>query len=85
MGDIDDTVIQDRDPFYDPPSSVELLGTVDVFLRSLAYLVELDEHLPIVDLCGQEQGQLAVALVPCNTAGKEIPGEFVQDSSELVR
>jgi hypothetical protein len=55
-----------------------------VFLRSLAYLVEQDEQYPILDVQGTEVGQLSVALTPCNSNGKEILGEFVEDPKELV-
>lgn len=56
-----------------------------VYLQSLAYMVEVDEQLPINDLKGNERGQLKVLLVPTNDKGKEIVGEFVDSPEELVR
>lgn len=61
------------------------MGTVTVFLRSLAYLVEQDEQYPILDVQGTETGQLTVGLTPCNSNGKEILGEFVDEPNELVK
>lgn len=76
---------QDRDPFFESPESEVPIGTVHVFLQSLAYMVEIDEQLPITDFKGNERGQLKVALMPCSPQGKEITGEFVDQPEELVR
>ncbi|KAI6241485.1 putative tRNA N6-adenosine threonylcarbamoyltransferase [Aphelenchoides fujianensis] len=75
---------KDKDPFLESPDSSVDVGTVTVFLRSLAYLVEQDEQYPILDVQGAEAGQLSVALTPCNSNGKEILGEFVEDPKELI-
>ncbi|KAI6176971.1 Kinesin-like protein [Aphelenchoides bicaudatus] len=77
-------VTKDKDPFVESPESSIDVGTVTVFLRSLAYLVEQDEQYPILDVQGTETGQLSVALTPCNSNGKEILGEFVDDPKELI-
>lgn len=47
-------------------------------------MVELDDQFPINDVNGVETGQLSVSLMPCNTVGKEIMGEFVDDPNELI-
>lgn len=60
------------------------IGSVNVYLQSLAYMVELDEQLPITDFTGQERGQLSVSLAPCTPQGKEITGEFVDSPRDLV-
>ncbi|KAI1705792.1 FHA domain-containing protein [Ditylenchus destructor] len=83
--DPDWNVPKERDPFYEPADSSVVVGTVRVYLQSLAYMVELDEQFPIIDIHGAETGQLSVCLMPCNTAGKEILGEFVENPSELVK
>ncbi len=62
-----------------------MIGGVYVYLQSLAYMVELDEQLPITDFKGNERGQLSVAVFPCTPQGKEITGEFVDSPDELVR
>uniref|UniRef100_A0A914E3H6 Uncharacterized protein n=1 Tax=Acrobeloides nanus TaxID=290746 RepID=A0A914E3H6_9BILA len=74
----------DRDPFYEPPDSSIAIGSVNVFLQSLAYMIELDEQFPILDFHGTEIGQLSVSLLPCNPSGKEILGEFVENPNEIV-
>jgi kinesin family protein 1 len=76
--------LQERDPFYEPPESEVLIGGVHAYLRSLAYMVESDEQLPVTDFKGQERGQLSVGLYPCTPQGKEITGEFVDSPQDLV-
>uniref|UniRef100_A0A915IDZ8 Kinesin-like KIF1-type domain-containing protein n=1 Tax=Romanomermis culicivorax TaxID=13658 RepID=A0A915IDZ8_ROMCU len=73
-----------RDPFYDSPDTEVNIGTVYVFLQSLAFMVELDEQMPITDFKGQERGQLRVQLAPCSPQGREIMGEFVDSPEELM-
>uniref|UniRef100_A0A1I7WAW8 Alpha-galactosidase n=1 Tax=Heterorhabditis bacteriophora TaxID=37862 RepID=A0A1I7WAW8_HETBA len=34
--------------------------------------------------CRNELGQLAVALSPCNLAGKDIHGEYIKDPKQLI-
>ncbi|CAD5220541.1 unnamed protein product [Bursaphelenchus xylophilus] len=75
---------RDKDPFYESTDSSVDVGTATVYLRSLAFLVEVEENYPINDIQGSEAGQLSVALTPCNANGKEILGEFVEDPMELV-
>ena len=47
---------QVRDPFWEDPNTEVLIGTVHVYLQSLAYLIELEETLRISDFKGNEQG-----------------------------
>lgn len=77
-------VFQDRDPFYEPPDSEMIIGGVTAYLRSLAYMVESDEQIAIVDFQGQERGQIKVGLYPCTPQGKEITGDFVDNPEDLV-
>lgn len=76
--------LQDRDPFYESPDTEVLIGVVHVYLQSLAYMVEVDEQLPITDFKGNERGQLKTILVPCGEDGREIVGEFVDSPEDLV-
>ncbi len=76
--------LQDRDPFYESPDTEVLIGVVHVYLQSLAYMVEVDEQLPITDFKGNERGQLKIVLVPCGEDGREIVGEFVDSPEDLV-
>lgn len=61
----------DRDPFVEDPTQETLIGTVQVFLQPLAYMVELKEQLSIVDYRGTEVGFLNVEVVPCSSSGRE--------------
>ena len=48
--------MQEQDPFWEDPNTEVLIGTVHVYLQSLAYLIELEETLRISDFKGNEQG-----------------------------
>ena len=75
---------QERDPFYEPPTSEVLIGSVTVFLQSLAYMIEYEEELTIFDFGGQDMGRLSLALTPCSSSGKEIIGEYLENPDDLV-
>ncbi|PIC40350.1 hypothetical protein B9Z55_011723 [Caenorhabditis nigoni] len=75
---------KERDPFYEPPDSPVFIASSVVFLQSLAYLIDVEEQFPIVDLSGQEIGLLTVGLSPCSTTGKELRGEYVENPSQLI-
>lgn len=75
---------KERDPFYEPPDSPVFIASSVVFLQSLAYLIDVEEQFPIVDLSGQEIGLLTVGLSPCSTSGKELRGEYVENPSQLI-
>uniref|UniRef100_A0A7E4V2Q9 Kinesin-like protein n=1 Tax=Panagrellus redivivus TaxID=6233 RepID=A0A7E4V2Q9_PANRE len=83
-GDADYNLPPDRDPFYEPPNSSIVLGTATMFLQSLAYMVEIEEQLPIIDVNGIDVGVLTVAIVPCSPSGKEILGEYIESTNELI-
>ncbi|EPB76029.1 hypothetical protein ANCCEY_04875 [Ancylostoma ceylanicum] len=75
---------KDRDPFYEAPDSKSLLGSAIIFLQPLAYLMDSEETYPIVDFTGEELGELSVILTPCNSSGKEMLGEYVDDPKEII-
>ncbi|KIH56688.1 hypothetical protein ANCDUO_13130, partial [Ancylostoma duodenale] len=75
---------KDRDPFYEAPDSKSLLGSAIIFLQPLAYLMDSEETYPIVDFTGEELGELSVLLTPCNSSGKEMLGEYVDDPKEII-
>ncbi|WKX99065.1 hypothetical protein Q1695_014160 [Nippostrongylus brasiliensis] len=75
---------KDRDPFYEAPDSTSFLGSAIVFLQPLAYLMDSEETYPITDCQGNELGELRVLLSPCNSSGKELIGEYVDDPKEIV-
>ncbi|ETN74827.1 FHA domain protein [Necator americanus] len=75
---------KDRDPFYEAPDSKSLLGSAIVFLQPLAYLMDSEETYPIMDFTGEELGEMSVLLTPCNSSGKELIGDYVDDPKELI-
>ncbi|KAK5969079.1 hypothetical protein GCK32_001646 [Trichostrongylus colubriformis] len=75
---------KERDPFYEAPDSKTFLGSAIVFLQPLAYLMDSEETYPIADAQGNELGELSVLLSPCNSAGKELLGEYVDDPKEII-
>lgn len=56
------------DPFYDPPEA-QLIGTVGLYVESLAYLLNIDGAFPIMGMKGDPEGELLLELVPhlCET------------------
>ena len=46
-----------KDPFWEDPSTEVMIGTVHVYLQSLAYMIELEEQLRISDYRGSDQGK----------------------------
>ncbi|XGW16793.1 hypothetical protein V3C99_001881 [Haemonchus contortus] len=75
---------KERDPFYEAPDSKTFLGSAIVFLQPLAYLMDSEETYPIVDVQGNELGELSVMLSPCNPSGKELIGEYVSDPKQTI-
>ena len=74
----------DKDPFFEPAGE-ELIGYARLQLKSLAYKLESEETLDVVDFKGDNRGQLRVELLPCDAKGNhEDFDEFVEDPSELV-
>ena len=41
--------------------------------------------VPIIDLHGEEAGHLSLSFRPCTSSGREIVGEYVERSEQLVR
>jgi hypothetical protein len=78
--------LQEKDPFWEPADSSEvLIGSVHIYLQSVAYLVELAENLAITDYKGNDQGHLEVEIRPTDAKGKDLGEDvFVENPSELV-
>lgn len=57
-----------------------------IFLQSLAYLVELQEHVPVTDLRGSKIGFMKLALIPCaDSQGHELQEEdLINSSGQLI-
>ena len=56
---------QDRDPFTEDGNADVLIGNVQVYLQSLAYMIEMKEQLDIVDYKGQGVGHVNVEVCLC--------------------
>ena len=50
-------IYQAKDPFWEDPNTDVYIGSVHVYLQSLAYMIELEENLTITDYKGIECGQ----------------------------
>ncbi|XP_047136420.1 kinesin-like protein KIF28P isoform X2 [Hydra vulgaris] len=78
-------VAKEKDPFWEAPDADVLIGSVHLYLQSLAYKIELEETLAITDFKGNELGQLFVQIIPCDASGKAVSeDEFVEDPAELI-
>uniref|UniRef100_A0A2C9KML9 Kinesin-like KIF1-type domain-containing protein n=2 Tax=Biomphalaria TaxID=6525 RepID=A0A2C9KML9_BIOGL len=53
-GDPDWNVPKEKDPFWEPVSTPVLIGTSLVYLQPLAYLIDMDESLAVIDWKGKE-------------------------------
>ena len=48
---------QADDPFFEDPTTPVMIGTVNLYMQSLCYKIELQEQLVVTDYKGQEMGQ----------------------------
>ncbi|XP_066301763.1 kinesin-like protein KIF28 isoform X1 [Branchiostoma lanceolatum] len=83
-GDANWDVEKDKDPFWEPSDSEVLVGSVHVYLQSLAYLIDLEENLAITDYRGAENGHLEVKIEPCAQDGSLLEDEFAEDPEDLI-
>lgn len=83
-GDEDWDLPEERDPFWEPDDAEVYIGSVQVYLQSLAYLIEVEESLTITDHKGNDKGQLQIEAFPCNEKFSEDLDDFVEDPKELI-
>ncbi|XP_046350118.2 kinesin-like protein KIF28P isoform X2 [Haliotis rufescens] len=83
-GSKDWDVERERDPFWEPSSTPVQIGTVHVYLQSLAYMIELQENLAVTDYKGVEQAHLNVEILPCSDDWTECCDEFIEDPGDLL-
>ncbi|XP_014667335.1 PREDICTED: kinesin-like protein KIF28P [Priapulus caudatus] len=79
-----DSTSKETDPFWEGSDTEVPIGTVHVYLQSLAYVIELDETLAITDFKGNEQGLLHVVLIPCDENGCETKDNFLENPQDLI-
>ncbi|XP_076437363.1 kinesin-like protein KIF28 [Babylonia areolata] len=76
----------ERDPFVDDYEADYHIGSVKVWIKSLAYMIELREQLEVTNYGGQAVGLLNVEVIPCDSKGKEYTDaddKFVEDPEML--
>ncbi|CAL1537456.1 unnamed protein product [Lymnaea stagnalis] len=77
-------VPKEKDPFWEPHNTPVLLGNAHVYLQSIAYLIEMDESMIIMDLKGKEIGHLLIELIPCDDKWQTLKEDvYVDDPNEL--
>lgn len=77
----------EKNPFIDDPSAESLIGSAQLFLQPLAYLVEIKEQLELVDYRRNEVGIVNAEVVICNENGVEFSEHddiFVDSPQELI-
>ena len=87
LTDICFAFVQDRDPFVEDPNRECHIGTVQVYLQSLAFMIELKDQLSINDYGGNEVGIINVEVVPCDEVGNEYDERddvYVDSPQELL-
>ncbi|XP_054154280.1 kinesin-like protein KIF28P [Oppia nitens] len=77
----------ERDPFVEDAHRECHIGTAQVYLQSLAFMIELKEQLSINDYTGSEVGIVNVEVVPCDQVGNEYDERddvYVDSPQELM-
>ena len=78
---------QEKDPFAVDPNEERHVGSSTVWLKSLSYMIEIQEQLELVDYKGDEMGLVNVEVLPCDKKGKVLKPDdvpWVDKPSELV-
>eukprot|EP00795_Rhopilema_esculentum_P014434 gene14434-5491_t len=75
----------ERDPFVESPETECLIGTAEVYLKCVAYMIELEEQLNVVDYQGAEAGHLNVSVIPVDKDGGPVPEDacYVETPDQL--
>ncbi|XP_036362558.1 kinesin-like protein KIF28P isoform X1 [Octopus sinensis] len=63
---------QDKDPFYDDPTTPYLIGSVEIFLKSLAHGIDTKQVSDIIDCSARKVGTIEVHLIPCGEDSKDL-------------
>ncbi|CAH8618590.1 unnamed protein product [Schistosoma intercalatum] len=88
--------LQESDPFWEPLEDL-FIGIAPAFLRALAYRLDVDEELKIMDFIGDELGTINIKLIPCSVSNSKsaLPSNnassnkkddvtFIEDPRELI-
>ncbi|OTF79906.1 kinesin-like protein KLP6-like protein, partial [Euroglyphus maynei] len=77
----------EEDPFTENLDAECLIGTAQLYLQPLAFMIEIKEHLSINDYTGQEIGVINVEIIPCDENGQEYGEQddvYVDTPQELL-
>ncbi|KAH7638537.1 kinesin-like protein kif28p [Dermatophagoides farinae] len=77
----------EEDPFTENLDAECLIGTAQLYLQPLAYMIEIKEHLSVNDFTGQEIGVINVEIIPCDENGQEYVEQddvYVDTPQELL-
>jgi len=78
------TIPKEEDPFWEPVEDA-LIGTANIFLQSLGYVLDFEDSLTITDLKGNDEGVLNVNVSPCSEKGRPLGEEhYVDEPQELL-
>lgn len=64
-----------------------MIGTAQLYLQPLAYMIEIKEHLSVNDFTGQEIGVINIEIIPCDENGQEYGEQddvYVDTPQELL-
>lgn len=75
---------QERDPFWEPFNAEVQIGSAQIYLQSLAYMIEVEESVSITDHKGNEQGRLQIEAYPCDERGNEDIDDFFEEPEEMI-
>jgi len=78
---------EEKDPFQEDLNQEICIGTAQVFLQPIAYMVEMKEQLEVTDLKGNKIGIMNVEVAPCDEKGREYTeadDKFVDSPDDLV-
>ncbi|CAI2734004.1 unnamed protein product [Schistosoma spindalis] len=88
--------LQEADPFWEPLEEL-FIGIAPAFLRALAYRLDVNEELKIMDFIGDELGTINIKLIPCSASNPKsaLPSNnassnknddvaFIEDPRELI-
>ncbi|MBN3293030.1 KIF28 protein, partial [Polypterus senegalus] len=67
----DVNVDREKDPFWDPVVCIHL-GRAHIWLQSLAFCIQLEEQVDVLNSEGAEEAILQVSLIPCTAAGQPL-------------
>ena len=76
---------QDEDPFWEPPDTEVIVGIALVPLNYLSHVVELEDHVTVLNYWAETVGFLNVELRPCDREGDEERVDMLQDPMEMVQ